>query len=319
MPAVYATAPGKIILFGEHAVVYGQPAIAVPMTEIEARAVVLANPIAQPGQIRIDAPDIQLHASLEELPEQHPLRCLLICLAERLGIRSYPSFTLRLNSSIPVAAGLGSGAAISVAAARAIASFMGYTLTPAEASDLAFETEKIYHGSPSGIDNTVIAYRQPVFFVRGQPIAPLRVAMPFSLLVADTGIQSSTSEVVSDVRRRWQQEPDRYNPVFQAIGSIVHSARTAIEAGRWRDLGPEMNENHALLQQLLVSHPRLDALVEAALAAGALGAKLSGAGRGGNMIALAETDQIQVIEQALRAAGAVRLFRTNITARSPEE
>lgn len=319
MPAVYATAPGKVILFGEHAVVYGQPAIAVPVTEIEARAVVLANPLAPTGEIHIDAPDIRLNANLSELPEDNPLRNLLICLAERLGIRSYPSFTLRLTSTIPLAAGLGSGAAVSVAAARAVASFMGHTLSPQEASELAFETEKIYHGSPSGIDNTVIAFEQPIYFIRGQQIEPLRTGEPFSLLVGDTGVKSTTSDVVGDLRQRWQKNPDLYNSHFEAIGKISRSARQIIENGSWRNLGSLMVENHALLQHLEVSHPMLDHLVQAALGAGALGAKMSGAGWGGNMIALVEQNQISIVEKSLLDAGALQVFRTNITAYSEEE
>ncbi len=312
MPSFTATAPGKIILFGEHAVVYGRPAVAVPVTQMKARAVVNPNPRGEPGSVQIQAPDIRLDTLLSQLPAAHPIAACIQGVASFLNIRQIPACTIRITSTIPVAAGLGSGAAVSVAVIRSLSAFLGHPLQNDQVCSLAFEVEKLHHGTPSGIDNTVVTYSQPVYFIRGQPIQTFNILTPFTILIADTGLSCPTAAVVGDVRTAWQANPALYEMLFDAIGGIARKARQAIEAGRPRDLGPMMESNHALLQQVGVSSPELDRLVDAAMAAGALGAKLSGAGRGGNMISLVESDRASEISEALRTAGAVRTMVTMV-------
>jgi mevalonate kinase len=315
MPAFSAYAPGKIILFGEHAVVYGRPAIAVPVEQVRARAVVTANPREQPGEVHIIAPDIGLDNRLAHLPEDNPLAKVILCLLSTLGVPRAPACTLRVTSNIPLAAGMGSGAAVSVAVLRAFSTFLGHPLPSERVSDLAYEVEKLHHGTPSGIDNTVIAYETPVLFVRNQPIRFLRLAEPFTIVIADTGIHSPTSVAVGDLRRQWQADPQRYEALFDAAGRIAEAAYQVIEEGHPEKLGSLMDENHRLLCDMSVSSIELDHLVQAARSAGALGAKLSGAGRGGNMIALAAPDAAPSIAQALQLAGAVRTIITQIKAK----
>ena len=316
MPAISATAPGKIILFGEHAVVYGRPAIAVPVQQVRARVVVTAKPRGQTGEVRVLAPDIGLDARLADLSENQPLAKVIQSVLSALGIACPPACTVRVTSTIPVAAGMGSGAAVSVAALRAFSTFLGHPLPAEQVSDLAYEVEKLYHGTPSGIDNTVITYAMPVVFVRSQSIQILRVAQPFTVVIADTGVRSPTSVAVGDLRRLWQADPGRYESLFDAAGRIAQAARQAIENGRPETLGPLMDENHRLLCEMSVSSLELDRLVQAARSAGALGAKLSGAGRGGNMIALASPATAPAIAQALQSAGAVRTIITQTGARN---
>ncbi len=313
MPATTATAPGKIILLGEHAVVYGQPALAVPVKQVQARATVAAAPQLDPGEILLLAPEVHLQAPWSQLPSQHPLVVAIRLTLEALGLSRPPALRIRITSTIPVAAGLGSGAAVTVALVRALSRFLGRPLPDEQVNAIAYEVEKIHHGTPSGIDNTVVTYALPVYFVRGQPVETFRVGRPFTLIIGDTGLPSPTAETVAAVRRAWQAEPQRYEALFAAVGDLVRRARQAIEAGRPTALGPLMDENHALLQQMGVSSPELDALVAAARQAGALGAKLSGGGRGGNMIALAPDPTVaQAIAQALRAAGAARTWVTTV-------
>jgi mevalonate kinase len=316
MPAISATAPGKIILFGEHAVVYGRPAIAVPVQQVRARVVVTAEPRGQPGEVRVLAPDIGLDVRLADLSENQPLAKVIQSVLSALGISFSPACMVRVTSTIPVAAGMGSGAAVSVAALRAFSTFLGHPLPAEQVSDLAYEVEKLYHGTPSGIDNTVITYAIPVVFVRSQPIQLLRVERPFTVVIADTGVRSPTSVVVGDLRRLWQADPQLYESLFDAAGRIALSAQQAIENGRPETLGPLMDENHHLLGEMGVSSLELDRLVQAARSAGALGAKLSGAGRGGNMIALASPATAPSIAQALQSSGAVRTIITQIEARN---
>jgi mevalonate kinase len=312
MTAIAATAPGKIILFGEHAVVYGRPAIAVPVNQVKAKAVVLANPIGQPGQVDIDAPDIGFQATLVDLPEEHPLCLAIRGVQDFLDIPHLPAFRLRLTSTIPLASGLGSGAAISVAIARGVSAFLGNPLSDAEVSAIAYRVDQVYHGTPSGIDNTVITYAQSVFFVRGRPFEHLKIKNPFTVVIGDSGMRSPTGLVVGELRQRWQADPDPYETIFDQIGEITLKARGIFETGQPIDLGVLMTQNQALLQQLDVSCPELDRLVQTALEAGAHGAKLCGGGRGGNMIALVDDQNAQNVANALQAAGAPNTIITRV-------
>jgi mevalonate kinase len=223
-----------------------------------------------------------------------------------------PACRVRITSTIPVAAGLGSGAAVSVALGRALSSFLGHPLSNDQISDLAFQVEKKYHGTPSGIDNTVITYSQPVYYVRGQPFERLELVHPFTLVIADSGIQSQTNRVVGDVRQSWQSDPQHYENLFDLIGQISRQARGLIEEGLVQELGALMITNHQALKELGVSCSELDRLVEAAVNSGALGAKLSGAGRGGNMIALVQPEDADRISETLQKAGATRIITTRV-------
>jgi mevalonate kinase len=317
MPAISTTAPGKIILFGEHAVVYGRPAIAVPVQQVSARALVMAEPRQPSGTMLIQAPDIGLESSLADLPADHPLAIAINGVLRHYGITRPPAFTLRITSNIPLAAGLGSGAAVSVAIIRAVSMFFGHPMADEQVSTLAFEAEKPYHGTPSGIDNTVIAYRMPVFFIRDDPIQTFQVSEPFTVVIGDTGVRSPTSEAVGDLRRLWMNDAAHYEAIFDEVGRIAVTARSLIESGLPAELGPLMDENHRLLQEMGVSSPELDRLVSAARAARALGAKLSGGGRGGNMIALVDADTAAQVVSALQTAGAVRTLITTIRSSAP--
>jgi mevalonate kinase len=311
MPAISASAPGKVILFGEHAVVYGYPAIAVPVHQVEAKAVVTPLIKGPSGKIHIDAPQVGVDAALERLSQNDPLGVAVRGALEALGIQNPPAFKLRITSTIPLAAGLGSGAAVSVAIARAVSAFLANPLNDDQVSALAFEVEKLHHGTPSGIDNTVVTYAKPVYFIKDTPIKTFQVGTPFTLLIADTGVPSPTRIAVGDVRAGLQKESEKYKKVFEDIGKIVKKARQAIETGANETLGALMDQNHKLLQDIEVSSPELEELVTAAKEVGAKGAKLSGAGRGGNMIAMADENP-EEIEQALLSAGAKRVIQTTV-------
>jgi mevalonate kinase len=162
------------------------------------------------------------------------------------------------------------------------------------------------------VDNTVIAYQQPVWFVRGQPPEPFNIGQPFTVVIADTGIPSPTSITVGDVRRGWEADPARFEGLFDAIAAITLAARHAIESSSTDALGSLMDENQYLLREMDVSSPELERLCAAARAAGASGAKLSGGGRGGNMIALTSQDIAAEVSSALQAAGATRTITTTV-------
>ncbi|HSM57286.1 MAG TPA: mevalonate kinase [Candidatus Sulfomarinibacteraceae bacterium] len=305
-----ASAPGKVILFGEHAVVYGQPAIAAPVTQV--RAVATVEDAPDPG-VRLVTPDLGQDYLLANAAEEDALATAVRIVQQAAGLEQLPSLIISVNSDIPIASGLGSGAATSAAVIRALARHLGCDDLARDqiVCDLTYEVEKIYHGTPSGIDNTVVALERLVYFVRQQPrnrIETFSVAEPLHLLVGDTGHRSSTRAVVGDVRRQWQDDPARFEAIFTGCGRIAQEARQAIETGELAAAGRLMQENQRLLQEMTVSSPQLDQLVRAANEAGALGAKLSGAGRGGNMIALVQEKTRDDVRSALLRAGAVNVL-----------
>jgi mevalonate kinase len=312
MPAFTATAPGKIILFGEHAVVYGRPAIAVPVTKVKARVTVQADPLGEKGRVWLVAPDVGIQSFLVDMPESHYLAQSIAIFLDYYKLTHLPSCTIHIKSSIPVASGMGSGAAVSVAMYRALSAFLGRSTSNETISNLAYQMEKVYHGTPSGIDNTVIAYQQPVFFIKGETAQTFSVARTFMIVVGDTGISSPTANSVGYVRRGWLEMPAYYEELFDQIGQIATQARRIIEEGESSQLGMLMCDNHALLQKMKISSPELDRLVEAACQAGAAGAKLSGGGQGGNMIALVDEDSLHKVESALVLAGATSIITTEI-------
>jgi mevalonate kinase len=312
--AVTATAPGKVILLGEHAVVYGRPAIALPVHQVWATATVapaLHHPDGAGRDLTLVAADLGTVTPLAGAAAADPLARIVRLTLAHLGA-PVPAATLSVRSTIPVASGMGSGAAVSAATARALAAFMGHELPPETLSALVYEVEKLHHGAPSGIDNTVVVYELPVYFVRGAPPQTFQVNLPLHLVIGDTGIASPTRVAVGQVRRAWEQDPARYEDLFDQVGAGVQRARTLIESGGDRaELGALMDRNHDLLREMGVSSPALERLTAAARAAGALGAKLSGAGRGGNMIALVEPASAATVAEALRQAGAVSVIQTS--------
>ena len=319
-----ASAPGKVILFGEHAVVYGEPAIAVPLTDLRAR-VTVSGTAPGTGSI-IDAVDIPdcagrpggLRCRLEEMASNDPLRAVFAVAVGVVGGKDagLGDVLVQVSSDIPIGRGLGSGAAVATAIVRALAAFNGRNLTTEQVSKAVFETEKLFHGTPSGIDNTVIAYETPIFFARGQLPIRMKLPKPLRLVIGDAGEAPPTRDVVSFVCRRRQEAPSIYGGLFTSIGRIAREGRRAIEEGDIGLVGRLMNDNHEILQRLGVSSPGLDRLVKAAVAAGALGAKMSGAGWGGNMVALVDCGAEAQVASCLEASGADRVIVAEVGGRS---
>jgi mevalonate kinase len=303
-----ASAPAKLILCGEHAVVYQRPAIALPLSNLRAEATL--TPAAPGSGLQFSTPDLGADWSVAAEPE-NPLSRLATLTLEQLELPAVDA-RITLHSAIPIASGMGSGAAIGTALVRVLAAYAGHALSADAVAALVYESERGYHGTPSGIDNTVVAHEQAIWFQRqpsGPPlITPIRIGAPLTLLVGDTGVRSATRLPVGMVRERREAEPERYEALFDAIGACVGQARTALAAGDLPALGAILNRNQELLVELGVSSPELDRLVAAARAAGALGAKLSGGGWGGVMLALVTPDTRDNVAAALRAAGATRVL-----------
>jgi mevalonate kinase len=312
MPAISAYAPGKIILCGEHAVVYGTPAIALPVTQVSTRTSIFAHPISPAGEVRITAPSVGLDGTLDLLSNQHPLRAAILLVEEELGITTLPACEIHITTTIPLAAGLGSSASVTVSLVRALSQFLGHPFSDELVNKIAFEVEKIHHGTPSGIDNTVITYQTPVFFRKGFPIEHLDILNEFTLVITDSGTASSTVKTVAGVRERWLQDSKTYDGYFSQIGALTNRICQVLRSGNLTENGSLLTENHELLRSIGVSTTLLDRLVASALDAGATGAKLSGGGGGGNVIAIVDPSFVSDVAQALTSCGSVRTIITTI-------
>jgi mevalonate kinase len=321
---------GKIILLGEHAVVHGKPAIAAGIARgVRARARALGP--GDPGGDRlrvspwgVDVGPARAGAARDGAPRDgaagdavagdgaagdaaardgaagdglaRAFAALLDALdADRAAAGLPPRPRLRVDAEVglPGGAGLGCSAALGVAVVRALDAATGTPRDEAGVVARSLDWERVFHGTPSGIDNTVAARGGLVWFSRGEGglrVEPLVPRTPLRLVVADTGLPGATRETVASVRRQLERAPERTQKTLDAIETVVRNGRVAIEGGDLRGLGQLLDMNQWLLASLLVSTPELEALCASARAAGALGAKLTGGGGGGCMIALAEDE-----------------------------
>ena len=267
-------APGKVILLGEHGVVYGYPALAGALS-----VGVYAHGIpARRCQLEI-SPEIK-----------GPGRAQLRRAFERAVVAAgRPAVAVKLVSRRPVSMGLGSSAAVAVACARMLLSASGGRCTPAEVTRVALEMEREFHGTPSGIDHTCSMLGQLIRYTRrpGAEVGKVQVVKsprPLKVLVALAGKRSPTKRTVAALRDRRERWPARYRRLFAEIGRLVQEGVKAIEAGDLEALGDAMSVNQGLLSALQLSSPNLDEMVHRLRRLGALGAKLTGAGGDGGAV-----------------------------------
>lgn len=268
---------GKVILLGEHAVVHGYPAIAVGID----RGVVAEASPADEDLLKLSPWDMNVRPD----PTGEPLeRAFAVALS---GYLDRPPIEVRAQVDLPAGAGLGCSAAIGVAVLHAIDEALGLKRSREELAGASIDWEKIFHGNPSGIDNTVSAIGGVALFRKGEPLQSLRSNKPLHLVVGYSGQSSSTKEMVASVARQLESDPVRVNQAFEAIGVLVRNAKLALEAGDLVALGQLLDLNHSILSSLMLCTTKLDDMCRAARDAGALGAKMTGGGGGGCMIALA--------------------------------
>jgi mevalonate kinase len=274
-------APGKLLLLGEHSVVYGHPALAAAIPRyvtVEVEAADEAR-IDLPGGIQVPFP--VLDAARE--------------LAWAAGFRG--AFHARVQSDIPLGSGLGSSAALGVALARAFKP----GCAAGEAAELAMRLERVLHGTPSGVDPAACAQDGVIFFRRGEPPAIERVRGSAWIAVALTGIARGTHSTVLPLAERRKTDP-AVDPLLARLGELAREGRALFEQGELAELGTRFDAAHALLRQLGVSCAELEEAVAGLKRQGALGAKLTGAGGGGAAIGLAR-DETHAREMAARASG----------------
>jgi mevalonate kinase len=215
---------------------------------------------------------------------------------KKMGIDlSTKGVSITLEGNLYAASGIGASAASCVAVTRALAEYFEMNLSDEEINEIAFEGEKGYHGTPSGVDNTASTYGGLIWFQKGEKNIIDRIALssPVEIVIGNTGKVTDTKIAVEGVRQRKEKNPKKYQEVFDRAENIAYLAKRAIHDGSLQDVGKLMNENHKLLQQIEVSSRELDFLVSVARESGAFGAKLTGGGLGGNMIALTPGKELQ--------------------------
>lgn len=295
-------AHAKIILFGEHSVVYGAPAVALPL----ARLATTAHAQQDPSGVHLDS--ALFSGDIHNAPAQlQPVVTAIRSSLDRL-CPAISGMRVRIGSSIPYERGLGSSAAVAAAIARAVADLARRDLDAAECHAIIQDAERIAHGNPSGLDAYAVTADRPILF-RDGTVSPLDFRTPLTFVIADSGVPGSTSEAVGDVRRQRSIDPARVEAIIAALAAGAEHAVAAIRSGDVAAVGADMSAAHQKLIELGVSTPMLDALVDAAEVHGALGAKLTGGGLGGCVIALAESEpHAERVEAALRHAGAPRTW-----------
>jgi mevalonate kinase len=309
---VVASAPGKVTLFGEHAVVYGQPAI---VTSISRRVYVYAEPRSD-GVIKIEARDLRVpgvivtyregEVTVETeyglvLPAISYLNKAIELTSSYLGSRHGVNLVVR--SEMPVGAGLGTSAAVAVATVAAYAYSGGYELSKEEIARLGWEVEKAVQGVASPMDTSIATFGgfMRIRYSGGSVERELlKVGVDPPIVIAYVEREARTRDMVLAVRERVSKYPEIYGRIIEVIGEVTSRAEVALRKGDLHEVGHLMNVNHGLLDALGVSTRRLNEVVYAARSSGALGAKLTGAGGGGCAIALTKSESMDPVETVVR-------------------
>jgi mevalonate kinase len=307
---VVASAPAKIILLGEHFVVYGEPAIVLA---IDKRAYVKAENRTD-KRLHIHSTNLNLTGffdgetfKVEKGDEREarlkfePIKKTVDKILEKHG--QSIGLNIEINSTVPVAAGLGSSAAVVAATTMAIGALLGVQVSKEDVFRVTYEAEKVVHGTPSGIDPAISTFGGALLFQMDTGFKPLEAKTDIPLVIGDTGIQRSTRVQVEKVRNLKDKYPQVMEPMMGAAREIALKAIDTLKEKDLETLGELMNINHGLLYGIGVSDESLEWLINAARKAGALGAKLTGAGGGGCMIALSRNENLEKVSEAIQRAG----------------
>jgi mevalonate kinase len=281
---------GKAILFNEHFVVYGIPSI---VSAIGKYTVSKIEEIPQSGWKINDNRKATPRYKEDKIDQQ---KDSIDRILKKLDVDlSKKGIEITLEGSLYCASGVGASAASCVAIARALSDHFDLNLSDEEINEAAYEGEKGYHGTPSGIDNTASTFGGLIWFERADEVKmdKISIANPIEIVLGNTGKVANTSAAVAGVRERKEKNPDKYKEIFNRAENIAYLAKNALLNEDLTELGKLMNENHKLLQQIEVSSKELDFLVKLARDQGALGAKLTGGGLGGNILALTPGRDLQ--------------------------
>jgi mevalonate kinase len=295
---------GKVILFNEHFVVYGIPSIVSAIGDSTTAEITLER--------RIEDLDFQINDQRPETPgykakksEQRDKSIELILNKADIDL-GHKTMIIKFGGSLLAASGVGASAASCAAFARALNDEFNLNLDTESINKLAYEGEKAYHGRPSGVDNTAATYGGLIEFTKGEvpKFDHITTPKPVPIVMGNTGLVTNTELAVSGVRERKEESPGKYDLIFEHARKLVPQARAAFETADYRAIGKLMDENHQLLQEIQVSCKELDHLVALAKENGAWGAKMTGSGLGGYMIALTPEPELQdIVADAIKSEG----------------
>ena len=315
MKKVKVKAPGKTILFGEHAVVYGYPAIAMAIS-VNSECIITETD-HQKVSIRLKDYDATYEGdNLSTLTSKVPSKNsqILTCLElfEDQYEIEFRNVEISLSSKLFPSAGLGSSASIAVSLAQAINSFYELELSKAEINEFAYAQEKIVHGSPSGIDNNICTYGNAIYFQEGN-FDFIGVPEDLILLVSYTDIEHNTKEAINRIKHLKEEQPEKTEEYLERIGVITEKAKKELDNGNIQKIGDLMNRNNKYLTKLRVSNQAIEEIVKISREHGAWGAKLTGAGLGGCVISLGERTILKEIQSILTQKGFKSFIANNDT------
>ncbi len=299
------SAHGKAILLGEHAVVYGAPALAIPVPRLTATAsaALLDHPPSDTDEVAFTLTGPGSAPVVTQATES--LRRLVAGFKELTGVTGRPAIDLLVDCAIPAGRGLGSSAACARAVVLALANLFDRRLDAGTVYDLVQTSEEVAHGRASGVDAAATGVPHSIVFQAGTA-RPLRICFDGLFVIADSGVAGRTKDAVASLRRRFERRPGAREDFVNRISALADAAVRDLGNSRVSDFGARLTANHEVLADAGLSTDLIDTLVETALVAGGLGAKISGGGLGGCMITLVrEPHRARIVEQRLRAAGAV--------------
>jgi mevalonate kinase len=318
---------GKVILFNEHFVVYGIPAIA---SAIDTKTETVVERIDDPNQMSPSGNEGSLagegwvlednrpaNPGYKKEKENHQKESIELVLNAAEFDTSQINIRITLGGNLKAVGGVGASAAVCVSLARALNDEFSLGFDDDRINEIAFEGEKAYAGTPSGIDNTASTYGGLLSFeknLEGGPnkIQLLNVKEPLLIVMGNTGLTANTKAAVEGVKQRRKGNSEKFGKLFQTAEDIVSKARLAIGTYDLALLGKLMDMNHKLLQEIGVSHTQLDELVKIAKDNGALGAKMTGGGLGGYMIALTPDVPTQEIVASSMGSAGYEALKTTI-------
>ena len=293
---------GKVILFGEHFVVHGVPGI---VSAIDSSTDAEVKKAAKGLNVKDERKTSKGYGEEKRLQQIESIERML----KAMDLDPQTPLDIWIGGTLPGFSGLGASAASSVAIARAINEEFNLNLTNERINAIAYEGEKAYAGNPSGIDNTAATYGGLMWFRKNPAggsdlVEKIHIRKPVEIVIGSTGKVANTKAMVEGVAERKKKDPQKYDPLFKQAESLAIAGRNALEAGDLKKVGDLMNENHHILQEIGVSSKELDLLVDMARKQGAFGAKLTGGGGGGCMVALTPGKEAQgKVASAFKTAG----------------
>ncbi len=311
------SAPGKIILTGEHFVVYDEPAlvvaidrrVTVKVAERKDKALRIVSDLGIAGVFEDDLFRVE-KGGTDSRSFIEPVKIAAETVMDKVQVKQ--GLDIFIQSSIPVAAGLGSSSATAVATVASVGRILEANLSQKDISDLSLAAERFVHITPSGVDPAIATYGGVILYKRGEGITRFQDTPDLALVIGNTCLTRNTGNLIKHVRERRNRLYKVIDPLIELAGNLTRNAVEALRNGDLVKFGELMDVNHGLLVAVGVSNEVLDRLVYASRIAGALGAKLTGAGGGGCMVALCSREMLKKVAEAIHNVGGTPIIAEKV-------